>query len=312
MREGRPVRGGAAQTRELLRRNEAISAELERRGAREEDPQLQRALQRRGQAMPDAGPQGGRVVDAEPMPSASAELYQRITAEPETQREFVDVRTEDGAAAGQFYRRPVAKETAAKASEINRVLSKMDMADYPLFSAAWNRGLRSGQAKQYKAAAISAALKLASERGYKFGYANAKNSKSATRQKVAGRDVILYIETPFGQASWHQPPIKEIVGNMSAEAKAARAAKAKAERELKSFGKKPSVPFYKTDKNMAVYEQRLARYNALKAEAGAAAQRAKAFGPAKYVPKFEGQWTGRAGETTEVMSQLFGDNRFNL
>jgi hypothetical protein len=54
MREGRPVRGGAAQTRELLRRNEAISAELQRRGVREEDPQLQRALQRRGQAMPDA------------------------------------------------------------------------------------------------------------------------------------------------------------------------------------------------------------------------------------------------------------------
>ena len=56
MREGRPVRGGAAQTRELLRRNEAISAELERRGVREEDPQLQRALQRRGQAMPDVAP----------------------------------------------------------------------------------------------------------------------------------------------------------------------------------------------------------------------------------------------------------------
>jgi hypothetical protein len=54
MREGRPVRGGAAQTRGLLRRNDAISAELERRGVREEDPQLQRALQRRGQAMPDA------------------------------------------------------------------------------------------------------------------------------------------------------------------------------------------------------------------------------------------------------------------
>ena len=56
MREGRPVRGGAAQTRELLRRNEAISAELLRRGVREEDPQLQRALQRRGQAMPDVAP----------------------------------------------------------------------------------------------------------------------------------------------------------------------------------------------------------------------------------------------------------------
>jgi hypothetical protein len=53
MREGRPVRGGAAQTRELLRRNEAISAELQRRGVRSEDAQLQRALQRRGQAMPD-------------------------------------------------------------------------------------------------------------------------------------------------------------------------------------------------------------------------------------------------------------------
>jgi hypothetical protein len=58
MREGRPVRGGAAQTRELLRRNEAISAELERRGVRSEDPQLQRALQRRGQAMPDVAASG--------------------------------------------------------------------------------------------------------------------------------------------------------------------------------------------------------------------------------------------------------------
>jgi hypothetical protein len=70
MREGRPVRGGAAQTRELLRRNEAISAELERRGVRQEDPQLQRALQGRGQAMPDAGPQDGTVVKGRAMPDA--------------------------------------------------------------------------------------------------------------------------------------------------------------------------------------------------------------------------------------------------
>jgi hypothetical protein len=62
MREGRPVRGGAAQTRELLRRNDAISAELERRGVRSEDAQLQRALQRRGQAMPDAAPAGDQGV----------------------------------------------------------------------------------------------------------------------------------------------------------------------------------------------------------------------------------------------------------
>jgi hypothetical protein len=69
MREGRPVRGGAAQTRELLRRNEAISAELERRGVREEDPQLQRALQRRGQAMPDVAP-----ADAPPFYMKSAQV----------------------------------------------------------------------------------------------------------------------------------------------------------------------------------------------------------------------------------------------
>jgi hypothetical protein len=62
MREGRPVRGGAAQTRELLRRNEAISAELERRGYKGEDEQLQRALQRRGQAMPDVVPAGDQGV----------------------------------------------------------------------------------------------------------------------------------------------------------------------------------------------------------------------------------------------------------
>jgi hypothetical protein len=72
MREGRPVRGGAAQTRELLRRNDAISAELLRRGVREEDPQLQRALQRRGQAMPDAGPQDGTVVKGRAMPDAQS------------------------------------------------------------------------------------------------------------------------------------------------------------------------------------------------------------------------------------------------
>jgi hypothetical protein len=69
MREGRPVRGGAAQTRELLRRNEAISAELLRRGVREEDPQLQRALQRRGQAMPDAA-----LADALPFYMKSAQV----------------------------------------------------------------------------------------------------------------------------------------------------------------------------------------------------------------------------------------------
>jgi hypothetical protein len=69
MREGRPVRGGAAQTRELLRRNEAISAELQRRGVREEDPQLQRALQRRGQAMPDAA-----LADAPPFYMKSAQV----------------------------------------------------------------------------------------------------------------------------------------------------------------------------------------------------------------------------------------------
>ncbi len=69
MREGRPVRGGAAQTRELLRRNEAISAELERRGVRSEDAQLQRALQRRGQAMPDAA-----LADALPFYMKSAQV----------------------------------------------------------------------------------------------------------------------------------------------------------------------------------------------------------------------------------------------
>jgi hypothetical protein len=71
MREGRPVRGGAAQTRELLRRNEAISAELERRGVRQEDPQLQRALQRRGQAMPDGQPRAQFMADSVDEPPRS-------------------------------------------------------------------------------------------------------------------------------------------------------------------------------------------------------------------------------------------------
>jgi hypothetical protein len=55
MREGRPVKGGAAETRRLLARNTEISRELDARGVRGEDEQLQRALakRQRGQAMPD-------------------------------------------------------------------------------------------------------------------------------------------------------------------------------------------------------------------------------------------------------------------
>jgi hypothetical protein len=53
MREGRPVKGGAAETRRLLARNTEISRELDARGVKTEDAQLQRALAKRGQAMPD-------------------------------------------------------------------------------------------------------------------------------------------------------------------------------------------------------------------------------------------------------------------
>ena len=56
MREGRPVKGGAAETRRLLARNTEINRELDARGVKTEDAQLQRALAKRqtGQAMPDA------------------------------------------------------------------------------------------------------------------------------------------------------------------------------------------------------------------------------------------------------------------
>ena len=55
MREGRPVKGGAAETRRLLARNTEINRELDARGVKTEDAQLQRALAKRqtGQAMPD-------------------------------------------------------------------------------------------------------------------------------------------------------------------------------------------------------------------------------------------------------------------
>jgi hypothetical protein len=61
MREGRPVKGGAAETRRLLARNTEISRELDARGVKTEDAQLQRALAKRqtGQAMPD-------ISDAQP------------------------------------------------------------------------------------------------------------------------------------------------------------------------------------------------------------------------------------------------------
>jgi hypothetical protein len=54
MREGRPVRGGAQQTRELLKRNTALNEELRRRGGPQEESDVERVLRQRGQAMPDA------------------------------------------------------------------------------------------------------------------------------------------------------------------------------------------------------------------------------------------------------------------
>lgn len=56
MREGRPVKGGAAETRRLLARNTKISRELDARGVTREDPSMQKATGgTRGQAMPDVG-----------------------------------------------------------------------------------------------------------------------------------------------------------------------------------------------------------------------------------------------------------------
>jgi hypothetical protein len=53
MREGRPVKGGAQQTRELLKRNTALNEELRRRGGPQEESDVARVLRQRGQAMPD-------------------------------------------------------------------------------------------------------------------------------------------------------------------------------------------------------------------------------------------------------------------
>ena len=77
MREGRPVRGGAAETRRLLARNTEISRELDARGVKTEDAQLQRALAKRqtGQAMPDAPEQ----IFGEPTESDGAFRDWRLT-----------------------------------------------------------------------------------------------------------------------------------------------------------------------------------------------------------------------------------------
>lgn len=118
MREGRPVRGGAAQTRELLRRNDAISAELQRRGAREEDPQLQQALQRRGQAMPDAEARSGAVETLEQL-KRSQFIPTKVAAEvvggfPEYLRPVAQFITDQRQklANGQMTRRDVMKAYA--------------------------------------------------------------------------------------------------------------------------------------------------------------------------------------------------------
>jgi hypothetical protein len=59
MREGRPVKGGAQQTRKLLKRNTALNEELKRRGGPQEESDVERVLRQRGQAMPD-------ILDAPP------------------------------------------------------------------------------------------------------------------------------------------------------------------------------------------------------------------------------------------------------
>jgi site-specific DNA-cytosine methylase len=77
MREGRPVKGGAAETRRLLARNTEISRELDARGVKTEDAQLQRALAKRqtGQAMPDVPEQ----IFGEPTESDGAFRDWRLT-----------------------------------------------------------------------------------------------------------------------------------------------------------------------------------------------------------------------------------------
>lgn len=62
MREGRPVKGGAQRTRELLKRNTALNEELRRRGGPQEESDVARVLRQRGQAMPDVADAGDQGV----------------------------------------------------------------------------------------------------------------------------------------------------------------------------------------------------------------------------------------------------------
>lgn len=64
MREGRPVKGGAQRTRELLKRNTALNEELRRRGGPQEESDVARVLRQRGQAMPNVDTDYMAAVDA--------------------------------------------------------------------------------------------------------------------------------------------------------------------------------------------------------------------------------------------------------
>ena len=81
MREGRPVKGGAQQTRELLKRNTALNEELRRRGGSQEESDVARVLRQRGQAMPDA------VREPESQPDANSEQY-RYAAPQQDRRQW--------------------------------------------------------------------------------------------------------------------------------------------------------------------------------------------------------------------------------
>jgi hypothetical protein len=152
MREGRPVRGGAAQTRELLRRNEAISAELERRGVREEDAQLQRALQRRGQAMPDVAASGTNRhmsdVFYDPVSDTYGDLeYVKTFRSQKIDDWLVDVAADSGfswsdkqeawidkndnmVTSEELYKRLAGDEPIERSTNLKRLISESDFAGW--------------------------------------------------------------------------------------------------------------------------------------------------------------------------------------
>ncbi len=123
-----------------------------------------------------------------------AEAAERLKSEGKWQisENYYDDYLEDFRTATVYGRE--ADELIQKADER---LAKMNPADVGLWYAMWENGVRSQVARQFKQMLQREVLRLADERGWNYGERFDPNGPPNFKS-------VLYIDTPFGQVSFHQ------------------------------------------------------------------------------------------------------------